>query len=509
MFFYILHAKRLTCDSYANYNKLGITTNMKTRLSTLCTGAPFEIYKLFKFNCTLSQLEFIETMLLSITKKYRISDSAPREIRIGISPEELCNVTIEYLKTTNFEYEMLDFIPEEPKTTVLLDKHQVAVVGEILKLFQTNNSVWFSYPTGGGKTIICKNVLDALGLKLTVIVPSIELGNQYKRMFKKANCSVTYDRTYKNNIKDIDFNGLILFDEFHHVIDNTIKTLTSLPEFKNAKKLFCTATVKLAKNVEFYGSEVQYKVGIRELIDIKRLCEFEIRITYDDGKNNPISFCNKVCNTLQGKILIFCKNIEECESHYNNIKRDNMFIHHGGNSKYKPRSMLKEFKRQNSGILISCRTIVEGIDMPDVAACIITYNACDFTMVQIIGRIIRYQPNKYAVCVLLMNDIMERSAKELSRVMGVLNSGNIIYKEGVVKHYSSSSSGDKIDMIDSEDLNILKMVYVSPADIYKFCVKNELYDLKDYRLFIYTNNIKNIIDNPKQTFSKFEYPKKQ
>lgn len=117
-----------------------------------------------------------------------------------------------------------------------------------------------------------------------------------------------------------------------------------------------------------------------------------------------IRCCLSLLNHLDRdrRILIFCERIDQAETLYRQILRawgSICGIYHSELSKEARQRNLEDFRRKRTRILVSCRALDEGLDVPDASVGIVlSSSAVRRQRIQRLGRIVRTDPDKDYAC---------------------------------------------------------------------------------------------------------------
>ena len=117
-----------------------------------------------------------------------------------------------------------------------------------------------------------------------------------------------------------------------------------------------------------------------------------------------LSACLSIVEKLQDsdKILIFCERISQAEEMAGQIRRtfgDVCSIYHSRLCAEARKRSLMEFRENRHRILVSCRCLDEGIDVPDAnIGIVMSSSAVERQRVQRLGRVIRRTDGKQAAC---------------------------------------------------------------------------------------------------------------
>ncbi len=102
------------------------------------------------------------------------------------------------------------------------------------------------------------------------------------------------------------------------------------------------------------------------------------------------------------RILVFCERIRQAEEMAAMIRREFgriCGIYHSEMTKEARQRILQEFKENQFRILVSCRCLDEGIDVPDAnIGIVLSSSAVERQRIQRLGRVIRRAENKSAAC---------------------------------------------------------------------------------------------------------------
>lgn len=117
-----------------------------------------------------------------------------------------------------------------------------------------------------------------------------------------------------------------------------------------------------------------------------------------------------------GRVLVFCERTEQAERFAWMVRR--RFgavcgVYHSGMTKEARNRVLYEFRERRTRVLVSCRCLDEGIDVPDAnVGIVLSSSAAERQRIQRLGRIIRSAPGKDAARLyyLYVRDAAEDSA---------------------------------------------------------------------------------------------------
>ena len=128
----------------------------------------------------------------------------------------------------------------------------------------------------------------------------------------------------------------------------------------------------------------------------------------------------------RGRMLIFSERIEQAEKIYSVILRrygNIAGLYHSGMTKDARNRVLEDFREERTGILVSCRCLDEGLDVPD--ACIgivVSGSSVPRQRIQRLGRIIRQSGAKESACLYYI--YMRESSDEQAYLPGLDAAGS-------------------------------------------------------------------------------------
>ncbi|MHA1282448.1 MAG: DEAD/DEAH box helicase family protein [Promethearchaeota archaeon] len=203
------------------------------------------------------------------------------------------------LKNLDLRYQddVLDLIPcNFLKSSIKLRSYQK----EALKKWMVNKNGIAVMPTGSGKTIFAMKIIEIINSATFIIVPTLDLVNQWKKDLKKAFSieigeftgskrklrSITVS-TYNSAYLNAQYLGnkfkLLIFDEVHHLPSNAFRQIAEM--FASPYRLGLTATLEREDNLHLD----LFKLIGEKIIEIKPeelkgeyLSDFEIKKIFVD-----------------------------------------------------------------------------------------------------------------------------------------------------------------------------------------------------------------------------------
>ncbi len=199
-----------------------------------------------------------------------------------------------YLKNLNLSFDdrVLDLVAcPQLSSTIKLRHYQK----EALKKWLQNKKGAVIMPTGAGKTIFALKVIEKMNSPTFIVVPTIDLVNQWKKELKKAfsikigeftgNKKIleaitvsTYNSAYLNAAYLGNKFKLLIFDEVHHLPSDSFKQIAEM--FASPYRLGLTATLErddeLHKEIPRLIGDKIYEISPEPLVG-EYLADFEIK----------------------------------------------------------------------------------------------------------------------------------------------------------------------------------------------------------------------------------------
>ena len=363
-------------------------------------------------------------------------------------------------------------IPPPPKVDVRLYKFQAQALNAWLDAGCRGVIV---VPTGGGKTYIGLIALAYLSVPTLICVTTIELARQWIQKIKehlgiedvgllgggkhdiKDITVAIYNSAVKHIDKLKDRFDLFIADESHHIPAKVFKEIAF--RLKARKRLALSATpYRLDRNealLFFTMGGIVYKAKYEEMVRLKLASPLKyyrvyVRLSPEESmlysqanglpNSNPakvqklmkIAFnakekyevLKKIIQKLsEDKILVFCQYVEQAKKAYKVIRdvaRGQVVLLTGSTKSELRKRYFEQFKEGKKRIIVTTTVLDEGIDVPDAeTAIIMSGSGTERQMIQRIGRVIRYRPNKVAkvIEIITKNTIEEKIAERRAKVL--------------------------------------------------------------------------------------------
>ena len=394
-----------------------------------------------------------------------------------------------------------------------------------------NCNIYFSIPTGSGKTYIF-SLSIVKNKKYLILVPFCILVEQTKDEILQVNPHLHNDIQCigdgnnkfdsNKNITICVYNSVqlvgnlnnfykVIVDEAHRIIkpaiyyddeDNDdiqetyIKIIKNNVE-NNSNSLLFSATLDKPDN----DKDIYYKVEIRDLIDKGILCDYQIKIPIFEDNANDATICKHILQNYQS-IIIYCSSRKQGEK-VSKLMND---FHNGccefidcNTKKTKRKHIIERFKTGNLLYIVNVRVLMEGFNAK-ICNGVVLYSISnnDKTIVQIVGRCLRKYENKiYANIVIpfVNND----DSKEIQFVLKALAQNDKTIKSKCINKklggyidIETVLDKDDDDEDGDDDKNILEAKFEVVFDSLGECIRGnfELWRtrLKQVKEFIDENN---------------------
>ena len=363
-------------------------------------------------------------------------------------------------------------IPPPPKVDVRLYKFQAQALNAWLDAGCRGVIV---VPTGGGKTYIGLVALAYLSVPALICVTTIELARQWIQKIKehlgiedvgllgggkhdiKDITVAIYNSAVKHIDKLKDRFDLFIADESHHIPAKVFKEIAF--RLKARKRLALSATpYRLDRNealLFFTMGGIVYKAKYEEMVRLNLASPLKyyrvyVRLSPEESmlysqanglpNSNPakvqklmkIAFnakekyevLKKIIQKLsEDKILVFCQYVEQAKKAYKVIRdvaKGQVVLLTGSTKSGLRKRYFEQFKEGKKRIIVTTTVLDEGIDVPDAeTAIIMSGSGTERQMIQRIGRVIRYRPNKVAkvIEIITKNTIEEKIAERRAKVL--------------------------------------------------------------------------------------------
>jgi superfamily II DNA or RNA helicase len=436
--------------------------------------------------------------------------------------------------------------PEVIEQKLVLRDYQTECVNKIKK---SDKNFIVNLPTGTGKNVIIINSLET-DKKYLILVPRIILMEQIeneiikfnKKLLSKIQCIGDNNNIYDNKkliticvynsidkITNIDSFNKIFIDEAHHIKTpqiycndkedgnkddenenedededkenaNYLETISKLSKYNN--NVYLSATIDEIKDFNYYTKD------IRNMINLKYLCDYQINIPIFDNDitnnnicwhlirkySNIIIYCSnqkegKLINKTLNKLIPSCSDYVDCNT-----------------TKSKRNNIIKKYKEGKLTFLVNVKILVEGFDAPITkGVCFIHLPSSKTTLIQIIGRALRLHPLKTIANIILpcstnddgksINNFLKIMARNDTRIKKSFENKTLGGYINLEKVDNNKSDDNTINDNKSND-NIIEARYEMIYDSLGILKNNEeIWNYKLNILFDFVNKKKRVPTN--------------
>jgi superfamily II DNA or RNA helicase len=211
----------------------------------------------------------------------------------------------------------------------------------------------------------------------------------------------------------------------------------------------------LSATIDKIKDFIYYKQDIRDMIEQKYLCDYNIHIPIFTNDPTNTNICEHLINNYRN-IIIYCNSHKEgitINNLINTLQKGSSEYIDCLTSKSKRNSIIKKYKEGTISFLVNVRILVEGFDAPITKGiCFMHLPSNKTTLIQIIGRALRLHSLKTIAHIILpfSCDDDETSINNFLTVMA--NNDRRIRKS-----YTEKKLGGYISIentIENEDENI-------------------------------------------------------
>jgi len=328
------------------------------------------------------------------------------KIKTGRFPWGLLNSVLKVLNSNNIEYNLknIEIEIDYDKLKQLSPKLRMYQKDAILRLILNNGGI-LSMPTGSGKTFTIIEYLKYMGKRALVIVPTLDLVEQWKKQLPDFVDVINYHKIKdKNYLKPYE---IVVGDETHRVAAKTIYNI-----FINAgDSIVCGVSAtpyredKEDKKIIAACGDIIYQIDRKPLIDQGYLANCSIvflkllnrmenekyhsyheiykeMIVNNEERNERI--IESVIKEQGKKILIIIHEIEHGEILKEMLNKKNI------NCKYFHGAIKDRELKEEDKVVIASSIWDEGVDIPEFEVLILAAGGkSSIKVTQRIGRILR------------------------------------------------------------------------------------------------------------------------
>ena len=282
-----------------------------------------------------------------------------------------------------------------------LDRHVLLICDECHHCQSRENRKIFSFLDGIGTN---RRLYHCLGLSAT------PFGTDNDEILKKALGEEIFRYDYATAAAEgvispftvCEVSASFLPDEFEKYSQLSLsialalkKLLAACPSLRGlSKTAFLRAAAKMAKSADMDPSDpaAAFLYATYQRKELTNLAEARIHCAAAILRELP----------ADARILIFCERIEQAEQFSAHLQKEygsGWGIYHSGLTREARARIMASFRDRQIRILISCKCLDEGIDVPDaVYAIVLSGTSVSRQRIQRLGRIIRRSDRKNAAC---------------------------------------------------------------------------------------------------------------
>lgn len=357
----------------------------------------------------------------------------------------------------------------------------------------TDKSTLIQIPTGGGKTVVAKEIAIALinkyNKKILFVAPKLVLMEQTKKVFKDLRPQIIhgiqkYDKDHKISISTIqtasrrDLNpDIIIIDEVHYGYDG--KMIEKLIKDKNNIRIIGLSATPYDENGRLLKGfdlildkyDMNYMIQNNYLVSLKsfvltRLALDEVKTIAGDydlkqlgkvvcDKNTILEIVETTKKYIENskKTIVFAVNIEHAKllaKAYEDVGLKTQVLH----SKL-PREtiekVINDFKLgdNNIKVLVSVLMLTTGFDVPDTDCAVIARPTKSQNLYkQMVGRILRIAPDKKEAILLDCGNVIDNLGNPLDPIK--INSNEVVTNNKKILCESCNSSNLKLEKNQNE-----------------------------------------------------------
>jgi superfamily II DNA or RNA helicase len=456
------------------------------------------------------------------------------------------------LETVSYPKNRKVFLRKEDVKNIILNEVQTPIVARIQEFIQSDEIAGqLIAPCGSGKTVMTCNAIQQLK-KIVICVPSFRVQTQWFQTINKKDClcvggkSDNWDlivkklnssefciiTTYASCKKLVDVLpsqiDIIVFDEAHHMVglvsddkekgSGITRVLLKTLVYKKLKRLFLTFTPKdadiededtmvMSMNDEEVFGKVFCEVKLRNLIQRGILPDYNIWALSSEGTGlaGKLEQLLLAWNSNQiHHLIVFVKDLVEKEE----VKR---FLHKETDSlilsiedQSDPDKVIEQYSRASRAILVDCKRLGEGVDIPISDSVAILYSKESIVeIVQMVLRAGRWYKNKSVFHILLPHTIDE----DMSGIQNVLYRlamydealrGELLLtstskseeNKDIVYDFGISNNHIQYEILNSSDYERMKECFgniraklvnkTNKKEIQKLCIQRNIRTSKDY-----------------------------
>lgn len=425
--------------------------------------------------------------------------------------------------------------PEIPKEKVKLRYYQKDCVKAIMNKLSDDSDeiIHVLMPCGTGKSLVILATIKQLVKKSSadnpsiIFVPSVLLLNQFSRLFDKYAKNLTVGMVGGNNrlefninydvilcvynsshrVKHIEFNTVFI-DESHYIdhrfySDSNRNTDTYIDKIMNITRnntVMISATSREKRNIT-YSYSIEQAILDGYLADYAVIVPFIKNVDKHCISQSLVKLLSQ--NPHWGQTLAFTNTNESAINFCKLLNKAGISAEYiTCDTSIATREMIiKDFKKFNIRVIVSCQTLKEGIDIPCAKTCMfVEPKKSEIDIIQKIGRVLRPHSSKSHAYIILPSSLENTELSEFIRKISD-NDTRFRYPEsckGRLDVVRVTKTGESLET-SMEIGNLIVNLYTRLGKIIKG-------DVEWYKIYdIYIKYITKYGTSPSRKHSKYIY----
>ncbi|MCS4487218.1 DEAD/DEAH box helicase [Staphylococcus americanisciuri] len=421
----------------------------------------------------------------------------------------------------------------------LRDYQNELLEGIYQSMSRNNKRIMVQSPAGSGKTVTMSELVRRANLKrnrVLTVVHRNELVSQIRQTFNANGVDwllseVGMVQTISNRVKKnkVSAPEIIVIDEAHHALSKTYRDI--IQAFPKAYVIGFTATPYRLNGQGFTDLFDDIVLGktVKWLIENKRLAPFKYlsidlinheKLKRQRGEYTQKSISEAFTKTIYGdalesyekyarglKTIIYAYNVESSKKVVERFQQHGYKAYHlDGKAKTQERlEVVEKFRKGEIDILTNAELFGEGFDIPDCHCVILLRPTESLSLfIQQTMRAMRYQPNKQAIIIDLVNnwsthklpdtdrdwqkyfkgkpprEKSDVSVKQCPNCLAVIPSGHrecpLCEHEFESDYGSAEYAYEKVELEEITEENVIKLNFKKPSECKSM---KELYELAE------------------------------
>mgnify|MGYP000600713807 CR=1 FL=1 len=260
-----------------------------------------------------------------------------------------------------------------------------------------------------------------------------DINSDYEEDIEDINSDFEEDINSNKEIKSLEVNNIELINDLiddneNSDSNNYIYKLQELQKYNN--NVYFSATIDNIDNFNYYSK------NIREFIDNKYLCDYQIKIPiFNDNATQKDIYTYLINN--YSNIIIYTSNQnrgKEITKLMNGILKDCCDFIDCNTTKRKREIILNKFNKGELLFIVNVRILIEGFNSPICKGVYLeNINKSKTNLIQIIGRTLRLHPEKIYSSIILPYQT-EENEKSIQKFINILGENDYKIKNSILNH---------------------------------------------------------------------------